>query len=112
MKVKKSFEVYEHSELGVSILVQIDYRNKKVSLVKYNETTQEYDPCDYMFNDRSLEYMNGWLLVLKVMGNAITGAKELLKQHEKVKFEEFVDLAIAVQDLNKKEGISKEPSYE
>lgn len=105
MKVKKSLEIYEHSEKGVAVTVLIDYRNKHVDLVQYDPHTLAYKPKKWEFKNRGIEYMNGWTLILKVMQNAVKEAKDKLKENEDIEFAHKVNLATAMYSQNLKEGL-------
>lgn len=92
METNIVIKTIEHN--GVKVSVKIDYDLGKVSLVK--RTTKfhvnEFPHQEFVFNDRSLEYMNGWLNILEAMKIAIEYGKEELTKASEENLEKLVDL--------------------
>lgn len=94
--------IKEVSFNGVSVLVQIDRREEKISLVEWNPRTKQYEPKKWEFSGRTLGYAKSWLHIMNVMERATSyGIKEL----ERIKDEKLVSTArviAAVQDAKEK----------
>ena len=89
---------------GISIAVDIDLVKKQVSLVekKGNGTFQNKK---WLFAERELKYMDGWLAILSAMQYAIKEASKILEEAEKRDQDEFLNLMIALDDnLDNKKG--------
>lgn len=73
-KVKETFS-YTHK--GIKIWVKIDYVNNRIDIVEpINEYIGQFKKKDFIFIGRGVEYMNGWLLILQAVGEAIKVAKK------------------------------------
>lgn len=72
-KVIKIKETYAFTKNDITIFVRIDYRNNKISLMDKNG--MNYSPKFWLFKDRGVEFMQGWLNILDVMKAAVTDAK-------------------------------------
>ncbi len=77
MKQHKRIEIYEHTHKDISVLVKIDYLNNKISLLNSKHRTIEInDFKHFVFADRGVEYMNGWLTILDAVSEAVKDAKK------------------------------------
>lgn len=92
MTVKK----YEFSD-GTIIRIRIDFENNKVTLVE-----KDGNKARFLFADRGIEYMNGWLNILGAMQYAIRQARDELEVWQKAKEEKdkqhIIDIMVAVQE--------------
>lgn len=101
----------KHNELktveykGIKITLDINYDAGTVSLVHQKDRFNGWQPKEFVFANRSLEYMNAWLLILDAIKFAVSQAKKDLESDlaEKTKFEKtekiyqelsLIDLAI------------------
>jgi len=90
----------------VRVAVKIDYKAEQISLVEVNDksTPVSYPAKQWIFSNRSVEYMNGWIAILDAMKLAIKEAKkemdEYLTAEEKAKADLMI--AIAKEDLKSK----------
>lgn len=69
---------------GVEIWVEIDFKDKKISLINEPEyTTNKIESKKWIFANRGLEYMAGWKNILDAMKYAINQASlELANYNE------------------------------
>ena len=76
--MKKNLEIITYTHKGVSIAAKVDYNKKNVSLVHKN-MHGTYIPQVFVFNEKGLEYMDGWHDTFDAMKYAIDKATILLK---------------------------------
>lgn len=86
-----------YTKQGINIAVDIDYVKKTVSLVEKNGGNKKW-----IFAERSLEYMNGWILILRAMEYAVTEAKKELEAIKEQEHEDFVNMYIELDKSLKK----------
>lgn len=95
----------EYEQNGIKILVRIK-RGGNISIVERDEDGMVL-PKRFLFNERSLEYMNGWRNILSAMDHAIDQAAQLQKswkeEDEKAKDEKLFASLVAVSDLNQRD---------
>lgn len=93
--------VYTHK--GISVAVDIDLIEKKISLVeKVGGDFPRFENKNWCFADRTLEYTGSWLIILDAMKFAIAEASKVLKEAEKRNQEKFVRLLLSLNDAAKK----------
>lgn len=83
---------------GVIVTYKIDYDAETVSLIEKqgkNHNDINWVPKQWVFNKREIEYMEGWIKILKAIENAIIFAKGKLADHIEKKQKEKEDLMIA-----------------
>lgn len=88
-----------YSYKGINIAVELDFVKKTVSLVEKDGVNKKW-----IFADRTLEYMNGWLLILQAMEYAITEAKKEMDAITEKEHEEFVEMYMNLDKVLKKGG--------
>ena len=77
IKTYKFKETYQFSYKNIGIYVKIDYRNNKISLVEpFNIGEGKFQGKMWLFKDRGVEYMQGWVNILEAMQEAIKDAKK------------------------------------
>ena len=81
------------SHAGVTIIIEIDYVQKRVSFVDYNAKTKQYKHKNWLFAQRGTEHMNGWRNILFAMNEAIDVAQKLLEEREELELKEHAELA-------------------
>lgn len=82
---------------GVNVVVNLDFVQRKVSLVENNGQNKKW-----LFSDRTPEYLNGWRLILQAMDHAVAEAKKEMDAFDEKKRDEFVELMV---ELSKNEVI-------
>lgn len=94
-----SIKKYEFTD-GTTIRVKIDFEKNKVSLVDQNN-----DKTNFIFAERGLKYMNGWVNILGAMQYAIRAARDELeawqKEQEDKKTEQIIDIMLALKEEKK-----------
>ena len=89
---------YEFSD-GTTIYIKIDFAKNKVSLVDQNGASTKF-----LFAERGLEYMNGWLNILGAMRYAIKDARDQLEAWQKARDDEkqkqIIDIMVALAEDN------------
>lgn len=89
--IKPIIEQYIYEKSNIRVGVQINYMKKEISLVEHDGTNKTY-----VFANRGLEYMQGWLDILSVMKEAISHARTRLKTYEDKETKDFVQLMYAI----------------
>lgn len=81
----KHLEIRDITHKGITLRYKIDYDNGSANLVDNNN-----QPKHFVFTDRGLEYMNGWLDIVEAMRRAVLEVKRELENDlaEKSKFKQ------------------------
>lgn len=89
-----------YTSYGISIVVELDFVEKKVSLVEKDGTNKKW-----IFADRTPEYLNGWRAILKAMDYAVEQAKKEMDDLTDKEHKDFIELwAKLDKSLKKGEG--------
>jgi len=87
---------YEFSD-GTTIYVKIDFAKNKVSLVDQNGANTKF-----LFAERGVEYMNGWLNILGAMRYAVRQARDELEAWQTAKKDketkQIIDIMVALAE--------------
>lgn len=74
----KNLEIKTIEHKGVKVTVKIDYDLGKASLVERNRLGN-FTTKNWIFQDRGLEYMNGWKEIIEAMAEAVKICKKDLE---------------------------------
>ena len=92
-----SIKKYEFSD-GTVIRVKVDFEKNKVSLVDQNGSNNKF-----LFAERGVEYMNGWINILGAMQYAVRAARDELEAWQKAKKDkeqkQIIDIMLALQEV-------------
>lgn len=89
---------------GIAVVVDIDFENNRVSLME-RTGSGEYRPKSWVFQDRSNDYMGGWIRIFKAMEYAVTEAsKELAKALDKKEQEQLHNIVEILMHPKLKKG--------
>ena len=79
----KHVEIRTYFHVGIGVTVKIDYDGGQISLVEAEKGSMpiKYSGKQWVFTNRGLEYVGGWLDILEAMKNAIKEAEISLKLH-------------------------------
>lgn len=86
-----------YSKQGINIVVELDFIKKTVSLVE-----KDGNPKKWIFAERTPEYMNGWLAILRAMEYAVAEAKKEMDALEEKEHQEFVEMYYKLDQALKK----------
>lgn len=86
-----------YSAYGISIVVELDFVKKTVSLVEKDGANKKW-----IFADRTPEYLNGWRNILRAMEYAVEQAQLEMKKLSEQELDDFVKLYQAVNQPLKK----------
>ena len=103
MKVENLLTVKRYYYKGIGVNVRLDYANKTVDIVEWDKRKNDYVPKDFTFTGRTLEYMNGWRLIIQAIDNAVVEAKKELEAVKEKETERFLDYHLALSEALKKE---------
>jgi hypothetical protein len=105
-KTTKLKEIICYQEGDVKVFVEIDYAYNLISLVEPGATTNIFIGKQYLFKNRGVEFMNGWLNVLEVMKNAIKVAKQMYEKELAVesafKDNKELEMIVELEKIDKK----------
>lgn len=87
MPGKDLFVRRAYTHKGITVLVQMDFIKKTVSLVEKNGAHKQW-----VFSERTPEYMPGWIIILDAMKNAILEAKKEMDAITEQEHEDFVKM--------------------
>ncbi len=93
--------VRQYEKYGIKVLVRIDRREKTATLVEWDGT--KYRAKNWMFGNRELEYMNGWVAIFRAMEFAITEARKELQKFAKEETDELLNLYVALNEIKLEE---------
>lgn len=97
--MKDLFVRRAYTKNGITIVVQMDFVKKTVSLTEKDGTNKKW-----VFAERTPEYMNGWLLILRAMEYAVSEAKKVMDAVTEKEHEEFVAMYMALDKALPKGG--------
>lgn len=108
-QIKQLAETYDYIYQGVAqqvtVTVHINYEDGHISLGElekgYKGHPSTFKKKTYQFNERELEYMQGWQDVLSGMKCAITDATEKLKSYQEAENEKNLVEAF-IEDVKEK----------
>ncbi len=63
---------------NIGITVKIDYQKNRISVIEPN---QNYNSKKFIFAERGIEYINGWLNILDAIKEAIKFANDKMEKH-------------------------------
>lgn len=100
----KLVEIKEYDYNGIKVLVKINYIHNKVSLVE-SQNFENFNSKKWLFAERGVEYMIGWVNILEAMKYAIKEAeKDYLAELARVsafKEKDLVEFHIKMAELDK-----------
>ena len=88
-----------YTKHGVSIVVDLDFVKKTVSLVEKDGTNKKW-----VFADRTPEYMNGWRSILKAMDYAVSEAQKEMDALKETEHAQFIEMYLDLDKALKKGG--------
>lgn len=97
-------ETYQFTHNKIDIYVKIDYLNNKISLKEPVNSFGGFQIKKWVFAERGVEFMQGWLDILEAMQEAIKDAK-LKYEHnlaEESKFKTDFVLNVLLEDKKRK----------
>lgn len=77
--MKKHVEIKTIEHKGINVTIKIDYDKGTASLVDARNMSGNYPAKQWVFAERGLEYMNGWLDILYAMTEAVRECKKDLE---------------------------------
>jgi len=95
--VKDLFVRRVYTSYGISIVVELDFVKKTVSLTEKDGSKKKWD-----FSERTPEYLNGWRNIMRAMEYAVEQAQAEMKAFTDKELDEFVELYQAVNNPLKK----------
>lgn len=95
--IKELFVRRIYTSYGISIVVELDFIKKTVSLTEKDGTDKKF-----IFADRTPEYLNGWRSILKAMDFAVEQAKIEMDALDEKEHKEFVELFMNLDKALKK----------
>lgn len=104
----KQFEIETYIHAGVAVTVSIDYDNGHISLVDQEKGSMpvRYKGKQWIFANRTIEYMQGWQNIFDAMKLAVAEATKKLEKHqeerEKAIKKKHADLMDAIAEAKKK----------
>lgn len=92
---KISIKDYEHN--NIKITVKIDYMQKTISIMENSTKGVK----KWIFAERGLSYMQGWINILNAIENAIDEARTELQKYEDAQIEQNVKLMDKINKATK-----------
>lgn len=101
MEITPQIEYYKLNVDGAIFNIKLDYKKKQASFLDENGNKNKFQ-----FTDRGREYLGGWVKIFRALEKATLWADEKMEAEEKrqksAKEQKFVELMIAVSDLERK----------
>lgn len=88
--------VYEHK--GIKVAVDIDLVKRELTLVEQPTQGMQWQKKKWIFAERGLEYLGGWLLILDAMKFAVTEASKELEAAKDRDDEAFLNMLVSLND--------------
>lgn len=76
---------YTHK--GITIVVEMDFIKKTVSFTEKDGTRKQW-----VFHERTPEYMGGWVMIFEAMKNAAVEAKKEMDKITEKEHQQFVEM--------------------
>lgn len=76
--MKQQLEITTITTNGINVNVKIDYANKKISLVEGSKNG--YKKKNWLFAEREVGYMKGWVAILGAIEEAISYGNQKLRK--------------------------------
>ena len=104
MKFVNCYETY-----GVKIFVELDRKAKIATLVEWDDNKNSYKPKSWMFAERKIEFMDGWIAIFRACEQAIQSAKVELEKFDDAEMKKILDIHLALNkvDLSGEKQASK-----
>lgn len=87
-----------YTKAGISIFVEMDFIKKTVAFVD-----RDGKPKEYMFAQRTPEYMHGWIMVFEAMKYAAAECKKVMDAITEKEHEQFVAMYMELDKVLKKD---------
>lgn len=95
--IKDLFVRRVYHRYGIDVVLEIDYVKKTVSLTEKDGSKKEW-----IFAERTTEYLNGWRNILHAMDAAVGEAKAELDKLDEKEHAEFASMYMAIDKQLKK----------
>lgn len=108
MTIKNQIEVKTLEHNGIKVNYLVDYVAKKASVVELVDcgNSTKSQKKNWVFAERGLQYMDGWLNILEAMRLAVIQCKKALEEREKEDDKKEEEFMVKIQEeqfkLNKK----------
>lgn len=107
MMDSKNLVVYkQYTVRGVKFTVEINRLEKTVSfveLIRDGRSDHSFKPKEWVFAGRELQYMNGWLLILKAMYEVVEQLKVELETFKDEDVNEMLKFFSAIDQVKEEE---------
>lgn len=87
-------ELYSHTTNDITIYVEIDYPNNKISLIEPTGNQGVFREKKWIFAGRGKEYMSGWRNILEAMTAAVTDAERKLSMYAADRIKEKEEMLV------------------
>ena len=98
MKTHQIIKTIEHK--GIKVPIKVDFDLGTASLVE-KDINGKWKKKEFMFADRTLAYMNGWITILEAQIKAVEECKKLLEEAEKEKAEVVMNIVTGLSSAGK-----------
>lgn len=109
--MEKHLEIKTIEHKGIGITVKIDYDKGEISLVgkKMSDSNEvKFESKHWVFANRTVEYIQGWVDIFEAMTGAVKEAREDLKKFQKKKDEHLRDvMGMVDKSENRRKKINK-----
>ncbi len=95
---KEMLSFREYRVGKITVTVKIDRRAKTASLVEWYDGPKQYEPKQWVFADRTADYVATWLKIMGAMSYAMQCALDELKQYEQEDLQKSAELMMAISD--------------
>lgn len=85
-----------YTKAGISIVVELDFVKKTVSF-----TEKDGEAKKWLFQERTPEYMHGWIMIFEAMKYAATQAKKEMDAITEKEHQKFVEMYMALDQALK-----------
>lgn len=105
LKVEDLIVYRSYGYRGVNIIIKLDFLKKKISIVERDKdygSKNDFKPKEFIFSDRTEEYLNGWRLILKAMDLAVEQAKKELEEAKKKDLDKLVNNLVQLDKFKNK----------
>lgn len=96
--------IYEFNWKNISVYIDIDFRNGKISLVEPESWEKvRFKDKNWLFAGRDREFMAGWKNILEAMEKAIEDAESKLKKYQDDMDDRMIEMMLDIdKEMSKK----------
>lgn len=91
MKILLEVREYNFQD-GTKLLIKLDRREKTASFVYWDDRTKSYEPFEFKFAGRGVNFMNGWHNIMSAMQYVTIEARTAMDEWAKEESDKLIEM--------------------